>query len=245
MELVEKPAAPVAAAATADVLKGRVDAVDGVHVFGWAWRPDAPTERLTIEAVLDGRVVAKVTADLARVDLRRNGIGDGSYAFNLELPKLIEKMVHRVEIRAVATDGAKIVLRIPTSDERAVEAAVAAPMMRVIERLDLLIAAQRQLQVGHHRSSEAMTERLDKLCAEGGLLETAVADVSRSQTDVVDRTAAIEIFLARFDETLAGFDKRLEKLQTAAGQDNRAMTVMLATMGGFVLGTAVMLLVLN
>lgn len=220
-------------------IQGRVDAVDGAHVFGWAWHADNPSERLKIEAVLQGKVVATAVADRARVDLRRNGIGDGSYAFNLELSADVAGNARSLEVRAIAASGEATTLRIPSNDERAAEAAVAVPLARVLERLDLLVAAQRQLQFGQRDTGKAMkgmTERLDGLTEEGGTLENAVAGVSRSQTDVAERVAAIEVFLARFDKTLAGFDGRLKALQQVGGNETRALVVMLAMMAGFILG---------
>ena len=220
-------------------IQGRVDAIDGADVFGWAWHADKPAERLTIEAMIDGKVIATAVADRARVDLRRNGIGDGCYAFNIQLDAEVASNARVLELRAVAASGEATTLRIPSNDERAAEAAVAVPLARVLERLDILVAAQRQLHLGQRDTGlamKAMTDRLDSLCAEGGILEKAVTDVSRSQTDVADRVGAIEVFLARFDQTLAGFDGRLKALQQVGGNETRALVVMLAMMLGFVLG---------
>lgn len=225
-------------------IQGRVDAIDGAQVFGWAWHADKPAERLTIEAVVDGKVIATAVADRARIDLRRNGIGDGCYAFNIELEAEAAGNAHALELRAVAASGEATTLRIPSNDERAAEAAVAVPLARVLERLDLLVAAQRQLHIGQRDTGLAMktmTERLDGLCAEGGMLEKAVADVSQSQNDVAERVGSIEVFLARFDQTLAGFDGRLKALQQVGGNETRALVVMLAMMAGFVLGAVLIL----
>jgi len=226
-------------------IQGRVDAVDGTHVLGWAWHADAPGEHLTVEALLNGKVVASAVADRPRVDLRRNGIGDGSHAFAMELDPLAVADAGRLELCAVASSGEKMVLRIPSNDERAAEAAVAVPLARVLEKLDILVAAQRQLHLGQRDTGSAMkhtTERLDQLCAEGGMLEKAVAEVSQSQADLAGRVTAIEIFLARFDETLGSFDGRLKALQQVGGNETRAIVVMLAMMAGFVLGAALVLI---
>ncbi|WP_375449412.1 hypothetical protein [uncultured Devosia sp.] len=227
-------------------MQGRVDAIDGGHVFGWAWHADAPSERLNIEASYDGKVIAKAIADRARVDLRRNGIGDGSYAFDLHVDGKLDGLQERLTIRAITATGEAIVLRIPSSDERAAEAAVAVPLSRVLERLDLLVAAQRQLQLGQRDTGGTMktlAERIDALCAEGGAIETAVARVSGAQNEVAERVGSIEIFLSRFDGTLAGFDKRLAALQKVGSSEVKPLIIMLATMLGFVGGAVLVLFI--
>jgi hypothetical protein len=225
-------------------IQGRVDAVDNGHVFGWAWHADKPTERLLIEAVYDGKVVASVTADRARVDLRRNGIGDGSYAFDLQVDAGLESLAERLIIRAVAASGETSVLRVPSTDERAAEAAVAVPIARVLERLELLLAAQRQLHLGQRETGTAMTtltERIDALAGKDGAIEAAVTHVASAQSDVGERVASIEIFLSRFDTTLAGFDKRLQALQKVGANEVKPMIIMLAMLAGFVAGALLVL----
>jgi hypothetical protein len=223
-------------------MQGRVDAVDNGHVLGWAWHTEQPTERLTVEAVYDGRLVAKAVADRARVDLRRNGIGDGSYAFDLQIDPALADLTQRLVVRAIAPSGEVLNLRIPSQDERAAEAAVAVPLARVLERMELLIAAQRQTQLGQRDTSGArkdLTERIDALSGEGGEIDAAVAKVAGAQTDIAERVATIEIFLSRFDSTLAGFDLRLQELKSSSRSDTRPLFVLLAAMLGFAAGAAV------
>lgn len=227
-------------------MQGRVDAVDAGRVLGWAYHTERPNERLAVEALVGGEVIARGAADQARIDLRRNGIGDGAHAFSLELPPEMDGKLAAIEIRALAEDGEVLVLRIPTNDERAAEAAVAAPVARVMERLDFLVAAQRQLQFGQRDTGTALktiTERLDGLCAEGGTIETAVGDVSRNQGELLERVQSMEVFLARFDSTLAGFDARLKDLEKVGGQDVKPVVVLLSTLAGIVCGALLTLFV--
>lgn len=226
-----------AAAAPGDRIQGRVDAIDKGHIFGWAWHADRPTERLTVEAVHDGRVVARVIADRTRVDLRRNGIGDGSFAFDLQVDNAID--LEQVIIRAVAGTGESQVLRIPSTDERAAEAAVAVPIARVLERLEFLLVAQRQLQLAQRDTSTAMvalTERIDALAGKDGAIQAAVTHVSGAHDEVAERVTSIEVFLSRFDTTLAGFDQRLRVLQKVGSSEVKPLVIMLATLVGFVGG---------
>lgn len=223
-------------------IHGRVDAIDNGHVFGWAWHSGKPTERLRVDALVDGVLVGSVVADRPRVDLRRNGIGDGSYAFDLQLPGGAPDPSSAFELRAVASDGEMQALRIPSDGERAAEAAVAVPLSRVLERLDILIAAQRQLLLSQRDASAKTTtlaERVDSLTANGGLIEASVAAVTAAQTDVTERISAFEVFLARLDGTLASFDQRLTALQKIGSHEVKPLVIILATIAGFVVGAVV------
>lgn len=236
----------VVPAATGSRMQGRVDAIDNGHVFGWAWHADLPNERLRIEACYDGKVVATAIADRARVDLRRNSIGDGSYAFDLQVDAGLDDLAERLTIRAITAAHEAMVLRIPSTGERAAEAAVAVPLARVLERLDLLVAAQRHLQFGQRETGTTITallERIDDLVAAGGPIEGAVARIAGTQQEVEERVGAIEIFLSRFDGTLAGFDKRLTALHKVGSSEVKPLVIMLATMLGFVTGAVLVLFV--
>ncbi|HYE50823.1 MAG TPA: glycosyltransferase [Azospirillaceae bacterium] len=75
---------------------GRVDAVRGLTITGWCWRPAEPDAHLTVEAVLDGRTVATATADRFRGDLVTGGIGSGDHSFDLDLPLWLADGVRRL-----------------------------------------------------------------------------------------------------------------------------------------------------
>jgi hypothetical protein len=244
MSAVENQNTNAVAAASGPKMQGRVDAVENGHILGWAWHSDKPTERLSVEAVYDGRVIAKAVADRARVDLRRNGIGDGSYAFDLQIDPDLPELTQRLTVRAVAASGELTTLRVPSQDERAAEAAVAVPLARVLERLELLIAAQRQTQLGQRETGGAMKElttRIDALSGDGGEIDQAVARVAGAQSDIAERVDAIEVFLARFDMTLAGFDQRLGELKTVGNADARPLVIILSVLAGFIAGAALLL----
>jgi len=61
----------------------------GCHALGWAQDPDAATTHLNVRVLVDGVVVATTVADLFRQDLLDAGIGDGTYAFDVDLASLI------------------------------------------------------------------------------------------------------------------------------------------------------------
>lgn len=213
--------------APADVsIQGRVDALDGGRLFGWVWDRAKPTDRLGVRVVLDGVTVATAIADKPRIDLRRNGIGDGAYAFDVTLAPDIAANGNRLSVIAVTPDGVEIALRNPTVDERAAEAAVAAPMARVLERLDLLVAAQRQTLLGQRESSQLLQDAAKRF---GSHEEDEPGDIAR-------RLGELEIFLVRFDATLRGFDTRLKTLSERDGSQLKPLLLVFAALGGVAAG---------
>jgi hypothetical protein len=65
---------------------GRLDSVDEGLIAGWAMNPSELDQRLTVDLYLDHRLAARTVANLPRSDLARAGVGDGAYAFTIELP---------------------------------------------------------------------------------------------------------------------------------------------------------------
>jgi hypothetical protein len=73
-------------AAPTPVIAGRVEAVGGGAVVGWAWCPDEPTAGVVVRTMLDGRLSGSTVADLPRPSLVSAGIGDGNHGFRIRLP---------------------------------------------------------------------------------------------------------------------------------------------------------------
>ena len=78
------------------------------RIDGWAYRTQVPSERLEMELLFDGQVVAKTCAEHYREDLKRNGVGDGCYGYrftDVEVPNLPSAfLAGRVAVRALARD---------------------------------------------------------------------------------------------------------------------------------------------
>jgi GT2 family glycosyltransferase len=71
---------------TADVgIAGFVDAVEPGMLSGWAIDLGKPSRRLSVDLLVDGRVVDTVTADQPRPDLAAAGLGDGFSAFRFTI----------------------------------------------------------------------------------------------------------------------------------------------------------------
>lgn len=239
-------AAPQLPAAPAESrLAGRLDALEGARLYGWAFDPDQPGVRLTVRVRLAGEEIAAVVADRARVDLRRNGVGDGAHAFDVDLPDAALQRLDAVEVTAHAEGKPPLALPMPKAAERAAEAAIAAPLNRLFEKMDVVVGAQRQLQLSQRdaaRSIADMTGRIDEIAAEGGALEKAVRGVETMQREIAERVGDVEVFLVRFDGTLASFDQRILALQQSGNQHVKPLVLVAAVLAGVVAGAALTLL---
>ncbi|MEM9631786.1 MAG: hypothetical protein AAGA50_10705 [Pseudomonadota bacterium] len=221
-------------------LQGRVDAFENGRLLGWAWDASHPTDRMTIHIFHDGERVLSKTAETERIDLRRNGIGDGAYAFDIELPQAVAAAPDGLSVLAESPlDKSQLQLPRPSAEERAAEAAVAMPLALVMEKLDRLIAVQRQSAIGQRDATELLREtvqRIDTLASTEGELGEAMGILRRGQGDLEQRVKELEAFLLRFDGTLKSFDDRLTVLGERSRSSIKVHLLLLATLLGAICG---------
>ena len=221
-------------------LQGRVDAFENGRILGWAWDASSPSDRMTIHVFHDGARVLSKVAETQRVDLKRNGIGDGNYAFDIELPQAVAAAPEGLTVVAETPgSGAQLKLPRPSAQERAAEAAVALPLSLVMEKLDRLIVAQRQSAIGQRDATKVLGEtvqRIDALASNEGELGAAMAILKGGQGDLAQRVKELEVFLLRFDTTLKGFDDRLKALADRSRNNLKVHLLLLAILLGFVAG---------
>jgi SAM-dependent methyltransferase len=65
---------------------GRLEAISGGVVVGWAADLAEPDRNLSIDVFVDNKLVRKTIANLFRADLASNGIGKGDHGLRVELP---------------------------------------------------------------------------------------------------------------------------------------------------------------
>jgi len=229
-------------------IQGRVDAIEGRRLFGWVWDRARPAERVLIRVLKDGRMVASATADMARVDLRRNGIGDGSHAYEVDLPEDAAAASGSLTVVAVSpATNEEVILQAPTESERAAEAAISTPLNKVLDRLELLIEAQRRSQALQREASETMRNTAGKVAEitsqENGIAP-ALEVVRGMQAELATKISDVEVFHLRFDKTLADFDRRIEELANAADRPMKRAVALLIAFGGLSAVSAVATLIL-
>ncbi|WEK49210.1 MAG: hypothetical protein P0Y66_15865 [Candidatus Kaistia colombiensis] len=216
-------------------LTGRVDAIDNGRLYGWALDRSQPSARMQIVVSLGSQKIAEATADKLRSDLRRNGVGDGQHAFDIPLPESVTARQRDLSIVAISPTGEERILFAPTLDEQAAEALIAAPLTRVLEKLEVLMAAQRQLQLnqrGIQRSSEG---------AAGDAPPAQLEQIETTQTEIVSRLSELEVFLMRFDGIVAGLEGRIDTLAKRGRGDSRPLLLLLAGLIGTAVGAGVTL----
>ena len=228
-------------------LQGRVDAIEGRRLFGWVWDRARPTERLLVRITLNGKNLASTTADMPRVDLRRNGIGDGGYAFEIELPDNAGQGTADLSVIAISpSTGEELVLQAPSQDERAAEAAINAPLNRVFDRLELLIEAQRRSQILQREAVESLrgtSTQINEIVAEENGIGAALDVVRANQTDLAQKISDIEVFHMRFDRVLADFGKQIDNLGSSVDRPMRRAVTLLIAFGGISAVSAIAALV--
>jgi hypothetical protein len=212
-------------------MNGRVDALDGNRLHGWIWDEARPEERLKVRLMLDGRAVAEVVADQSRIDLRRNGIGDGRHAFSMELDDATVAARDRLVILGISpATGVEMELRLPPPAELAAEAAIAVPLARFFDRVEALIALNRRGQLAQKELVEKLDEVTERL-AGNAVKRDEAAETARAD-HISQRLSELDVFLMRFDATMRGFDERLITIRKEAQRPLRQATVILGFMSG-------------
>jgi hypothetical protein len=85
-------------------VQGCLDWPRGQELIGWVWDPADPSKRLTVEVKLDGALIRRREASDFRPDLPDAGVGDGRYAFSVELPaETFDGEPHVLEVTAGGT----------------------------------------------------------------------------------------------------------------------------------------------
>lgn len=208
-------------------LNGRIDALDGNRLHGWIWDEARPDQAVTVKLYCDGKLAGEVAADQSRIDLRRNGIGDGKHAFSMELDEALVAARGRLSVVGVSPEtSAEFELRLPAADELAAEAAIAVPLARFFDKVEVLIALNRRGQL----AQKELNEKLDRIAArleENHALAEATKAEAESQSEVMRRIAELDVFQLRFDGTLRAFDERLAAIRKEARAPLRQVTVIL------------------
>lgn len=222
-------------------LKGRVDAIDQGRVFGWAFDPATPEKRLAIRVLLDGKVIAEAMADRNRPDLKRNGIGDGNHAFEISLPEMANARAGDLVVLASTEKGGDLPLRVPRPDEQAAEALIAAPLAKVLDKLDVLMAAQRQLQVSQRSAIRQKLDDGEEIDLPG--LAAVSDDVANLRTEITQRLTDLDVHLMRMDGVVAGMEKSLNALKQRSNGDLKPTLLLLFVLAGFAAGAILSLLI--
>ena len=85
--------------------QGNFDQIMGRVALGWAWNPTEPSHAVSVELVSKGRILSRSAANLARDELRADGIGMGRYGFALVVPEeLDDGLPHDLQVRVAGQE---------------------------------------------------------------------------------------------------------------------------------------------
>ena len=171
-------------------VQGLVDKALPDRLYGWAWNASSPGERVAVELRLGDALVARTTADLARHDLEKAGVGDGCHAF--ELPLEAEWIRRASEVSVVVRTADGVATPIPMRVRRqAPETSL--PASGLQRTLDALAAGQ-----------ERMATQIADLAGRlpGPEERDAVQALVATQASLADRLDTLALWLARLDERL-------------------------------------------
>jgi hypothetical protein len=91
-----KPASPQ--------FEGSFDKLEAVSLGGWAWDAARPNVAIKVEIYDGAALLATVTAEGFRADLKSAGKGDGKHAFNYALPMTLrDGQSHTISVRYAGT----------------------------------------------------------------------------------------------------------------------------------------------
>jgi hypothetical protein len=209
-----------------ETIQGFIERIEPQRVSGWAWDRLAPEVFLTIEVVLDGKILATTRADRFREDLK-SGTGDGCHAFQAFLDEPIpEQMKHRITAVARSRNGGAATRLVNLVCDPPAESAaptVATPMDSgyiapgARQWLVQLAAADRRLQATCSAALGEVQQAVATVAATAAEVAETVRDLRATQEQLAQQLAASEVFQARFDATLKG----LEEKATVAGGSGR------------------------
>ncbi len=241
-------------------IRGRIDAIDGGMIFGWAYDEAHPEDRLEVRIQHGGQEIGRVTADRPRADLKRLGIGQGAYAFACALPDGLAVDISGLTAIAVSTrSGGESVLDRPLRLDIA-DDALAGQLRRIADLLETSLMRQdeirglQQSMVGALRTIHATQRQRDQPQGDNerdetaetrAAVEHALAVVEEGQQALAERLTQLDVFQLRFDETLNVFEQRLRKLTTSADQPLRRAVAALAVFTGVIAGVAIYAAAMN
>ena len=160
------------------------------------------------------------------------------------LPQFAAIRAGELVVVAINGSGVEQALRVPKPDEQAAEALIAAPMTRILDKLDMLMAAQRQLQV-NQRSLQRAAPVID---GTGNASAVDLVDISGSieglRADFNQRLTELDVHLMRMDGVVAGLEKRIEALQKQSSGEIKPLFMLLFVLVGFAAGAIVSISVL-
>ncbi|EWY39688.1 hypothetical protein N825_06055 [Skermanella stibiiresistens SB22] len=195
-------------------IEGRIDAITGGKLYGWAWDRARPSDHLEVEIRVGDRLVTTVFANQPRDDLKANGVGDGCHSFELAL-ELAEGETPIALARSPVT-GDMAPLRMPSDVETVAENVIGPVLLRLSALMD---ATQRNQQTVL-RGLRELLKQGQAAPANDQRNDARIDGIVAAQEELQRQVSGIEVFLLRIDESLHDLNVSL-KQRPAASADKR------------------------
>lgn len=193
-------------------LQGFIDAIERRVVYGWAWNPQRPDERIQVDILHGEHHLATVTAEQFRSDLVDLEIGDGHHAFEFTLPDTLAGDVHSSEIEVRFADSVVPLPRMKVRPEpRSRPDGASRPEAEVVAALQARIAMQEQVIADMSNLLKGLVERFRDLPAvdrghePAGERPEVMAELEK-QTTVLQ---GLEVYMVTFGQSLRDVAERL------------------------------------
>ncbi|MBP2314234.1 hypothetical protein [Azospirillum soli] len=210
----------VAPAATESAIEGRIDAIQGGRVYGWAWDRAHPADRLEVEFRAEGPdgsplVLGRAVADRAREDLVGGGYGDGQHAFEaaIDLPPGLEPARVVAVVHAPSTGTIQTFVQ-PSADEQLLQRTLAPHLLRIADGVEASRRDQQRLASSQQGLARLLRDMHDRIAANR---EDANREDKAQQAELLDafnelkeRVGSLEVFLVRMDASMRNLDEALK-----------------------------------
>lgn len=210
-------------------LQGFIDAIERGVVYGWAWNPRQPMERVDVEILHGETQLTTVRADLFRDDLVDLEIGDGQHAFEYTLP---EELIGRIDPAEIEVRFAGSEVPLPRMQVRPQRRdrpdGPPRPDAEMIASLQERIAMQERVIADMSNLLRGLVERLQDLSPHEEKLDSTPQAESLSaaignQTKILQ---GMEIYLATFGQSLRDLSDRLPSEPSDKGKTGSRIRVM-------------------
>jgi hypothetical protein len=194
-------------------LQGHVDVVEENKVYGWAWNPANPLERLLIDVIDagEGTVVATGLADQTREDLVKSEIGDGFYAFSIDVVGALGmRNTGRLRVVARRLQGQeRLDLGIPdTAPAKASVLEAEIVVQEIRERDKRLWGGLRQLaQVTQNNAKPK------EVLSAAQRLEDAATRIETALQEFTKQNGGFDSVQMRFDKMISDITTRMDALE--------------------------------
>ena len=212
-------------------IDGRIDAISGGRLYGWAWDRVRPSDHLEVEIRVGDKLVATAFANPPRDDLKANGVGDGCHAFELAI-ELAPGETPTAIARSPAT-GDVMPLRLPSDVETVTESVLGPTLLRMSALMD---ATQ--------RNQQTVLRGLRELMKQGRAApDERWEELAASQEELKAQVSGIEIFLMRIDEHLHEVNNSLK--QRAPATVDKPLRIVVTALAAGTIGLMAVVAFLN